>query len=177
MVTWFASIPQPTDLISTSQGQVLINNTSINTVFNDVTNGTFSKVVLQNIGTIGSITDPLSVFHAINGTGATFNGHPLAYFKNSVGDFPLMPDLQVSGTNYSFAIGNMFFKFGSSGTIGAFSFPTGAFPNAGLAAFAIGTSSLYTGGFVITAISAGGFTIARTSGSGSTGYYYLAIGN
>jgi hypothetical protein len=111
MVTWYSNIPQPTDLISNSQPQILTNNASINTIFNDMTNGNFTKFLMQNVGTIASLTDPVSALHAINGANF-FSGHPVPYFKNSVGDYPLMADLLTSGTAYSFQIGPMIIKFG-----------------------------------------------------------------
>jgi len=183
MVTWFANIPQPTDLISNSQAQILTNNTSINTVFNDVTNGTFSKMVLQNVGALGALLDPLSAYHAVNGTGPTFTGHPLPFFKNSVGDFPLMPDLQVSGTTYSFAIGNIIFKFGS--VVGAANnttitfatpFPTallGAWVSGGIAS---GTQPTININAASLPLPVGGFTL-KITGTTPVNVFYLAIGN
>lgn len=114
-VVWNANIPQPTDLVSTSQGQILQNNQSINSVFNDGTNGVFTKYLLQNVGTIASVTDPVSALHAINGAGITFNGKPIPYFKNSVGDYPIMPDIKTgSGSSgvYSFQLGNLIVNYG-----------------------------------------------------------------
>lgn len=116
-VVWNANIPQPTDLISTSQGQILQNNQAINSVFNDTTNGVFTKLAFQDEGTIASVLDPISVLHAINGTGITFNGHPIPYFKNSVGDFPLIGDVTLTTTatqsNYYFKIGNIQINYGT----------------------------------------------------------------
>ena len=146
MVTWYSSIPQPTDLISNSQPQILANNTSINSIFNDATNGNFTKYLLQNVGTIASVIDPISALHAINGTGVTFNGHPLPYFKNSVGDYPMIPDLKATGTDYSFQIGNMIVKFGSqTGCNNNTNINyTTAFPTAQLAAVVSGALSTGT---------------------------------
>jgi hypothetical protein len=115
MVTWNGSIPQPTDLISVSQGELLVNNTTINTVFNDASNGNFTKFYLQNVGTVAvTPADPTSALHALNGTGTTFNGHPIPFFLNSLGDFPLLPDLQVTGTNFGFKLGNIIVNYGSA---------------------------------------------------------------
>lgn len=115
MVTWNGSTPQPTDLISVSQGELLTNNQTIATVFNDASNGNFTKVYLQGVGTVAvTPVDPTSVFHSLNGVGTTFNGKPIPYFLNSVGDFPLMPDLQVTGTNNGFKIGNIIVNYGNA---------------------------------------------------------------
>lgn len=119
MVTWNGSIPQPGDLISVSQGELLTNNQTVNTVFNDASNGNFTKVYLQNVGTVAvTPSDPTSVFHALNGTGTTFNGKPIPYFLNSVGDFPLLPDLQTTGTNNGFKIGNIIVNYGNASSAG-----------------------------------------------------------
>lgn len=119
MVSWNSSIPQATDLISVSQGQLLTNNGTIATVFNDSSNGNFTKMYLQNVGTV-SVTpsDPTSVFHALNGVGTTFNGHPIPYFLNSIGDLPLMPDVQVTGTNNGFKLGNLIVNYGNATSVG-----------------------------------------------------------
>ena len=111
---WNTNIPQPSDLISNSQSQILTNNQSVDAAFNDATNGNFTKYLMQAVGTIASVVDPVSALHAINGTGSTFSGKPIPYFKNSVGDYPMIPDLQVSGNNYSLQIGSIIIKFGKT---------------------------------------------------------------
>lgn len=117
MVTWNSNIPQPGDLISNSQAEILNNNQAINSIFNDATNGDFTKFLVQAMGTIPAVVDPVSAYHTVAGTGTTFSGKPLPYFKNSLGEFPLMPDLQVSGNNYSFQIGNLIIKFGKTTSV------------------------------------------------------------
>lgn len=177
MVTWNGSIPQPGNLISDSQDQLLTNNQTINTVFNDTNNGNFTKFLVQAMGTITpALVDPIAAYHTIAGTAGDFNGKPVPYFQNSDGDFPLMPDMKTSTFNYSFTIGKMIFNFGFSSLIGsAVTFAT-AFTGDPLSVLITGGSTLYTGGFVVSAITTTTMTITRTSGSGSTGYYYLAIG-
>jgi hypothetical protein len=71
----------------------------------------------------------------------------------------------------------MILKWGNSGTIGSPVAFTSPFPQACFSVIITGTSSLYTGGFVVTSINQTNFTVTRTSGSGATGYYYIAIGN
>lgn len=75
-------------------------------------------------------------------------------------------------------LGGIILKWGSAGAIGGggFSFAT-AFPNNCFSVIVVGSSTLYTGGFVVSSKSNSGAVITRTSGSGSTGYYYIAIGN
>lgn len=73
-------------------------------------------------------------------------------------------------------LGGMILKWGFSGTIGS---PVNfgvAFPNACYSMTVTGSSTLYTGGFVVSALSRTAFTVSRTSGGGSTGYYFIAIG-
>lgn len=114
-IPWNGNIPQPSNLISVSQGQILTNNQTVDSVFNDATNGNFTKFLVQAMGSIATpVVDPVSAYHTVAGTGTTFSGKPLPFFKNSVGDYPLMPDLQASGTSYSFKIGNLIIKFGKA---------------------------------------------------------------
>jgi hypothetical protein len=81
----------------------------------------------------------------------------------------------VSGS--TFLLGGMIIKWGIGGAIGSTVNFASAFPNAAYSMTVTGSSSLYTGGFTVTALGTGGFTVVRTDGhSGATGYYYIAIG-
>lgn len=51
------------------------------------------------------------------------------------------------------------------------------FPNNCFVVLIIGTDPAYTGGFVSTSLTQSSFNAIRTSGSGVTGFYYIAIGN
>lgn len=73
-------------------------------------------------------------------------------------------------------MGGMILKWGFSGSIGSPIAFAAAFPNACYSVVVTGSSTLYTGGFVVSAISRTTFTVTRTSGSGSTGFYYIALG-
>jgi hypothetical protein len=183
-VVWNANIPQPTDLISTSQGQILQNNQSINSVFNDTTNGVFTKYAFQDEGTIASVLDPISVLHAINGNGITFNGHPIPYFKNSVGDFPLIGDVVLTTTatqsNYYFKIGNIQINYG---TVNGSSVSTYAitFPNAYTSTSSFVVITVQRG----TLTSAADYRVNNTSTTqsvittlnlGTRSYNYLSVG-
>jgi hypothetical protein len=116
---------------------------------------------------------------------------PPVLFTNTVGSLPQLFFYSGPATSSSnqyvnngtagstFLLGGMIQKWGMGAATGGgpenVTF-AGAFPNACYVVVVTGTSSLYTGGFVITAKSQTGFNISRTSGSGSTGYYYIAIG-
>ena len=85
-----------------------------------------------------------------------------------------VPTLTATGT--TFLPGGLILKWGGGALSGSSqAFPV-AFPNGAFTMFVTGTSTLYTGGFVVNALSASHFTVTRTSGSGATGYYYLALG-
>jgi hypothetical protein len=76
----------------------------------------------------------------------------------------------------TFLLGGIILKWGNLAVTGSPVTFASAFPNACYAVLITGTSPAYTGGFVATGVTVGGFTATRTSGSGATGYYYLAIG-
>lgn len=86
----------------------------------------------------------------------------------------------VASTNGStYLLGGIIVKWGSgnanqSGTVNSF---TSAFPNNCYSVLVTPTDTAYTGTFAVTAVSTTGFTAKRQSGSGVTGFYYLAIGN
>jgi hypothetical protein len=76
----------------------------------------------------------------------------------------------------SFMLGGIIMKWGNLAVTNTpVSFVT-AFPNACYVVLITGTAPAYTGGFVATGVGVSGFTATRTSGSGATGYYYIAIG-
>lgn len=182
MVAWNASIPTGPELLSTTQPQLLQNNQSIDSVFNDGTNGNFTKYVLQNVGTIGaSISDPVSVLHAVNGSGTVFNGHPLPFFKNSIGDLPILPDIvntTSSGlNNYSFKIGNLIVNYGQvSGTSSPFTitFPAPYTYTSTSTYSVVATNSQRLNAFLIENTSTSVATI--TGGGANTSFNYIAIG-
>ena len=84
----------------------------------------------------------------------------------------------VSTANGSVVLtGGIIMKWGAPGLIGSpLAFPV-AFPNNCFSVQVTSTNPSYTGSFTVTAVSASSFTVTRTSGSGNTGYYYIAMGN
>lgn len=174
-ITWNASIPQPADAVSTSQGQLLDNNKAIAAVFNDVTNGIFTKYLLQNVGTLASLVDPVSALHAQNGTGANFTGHPVPYFKNSVGDFPLMPDVTGTTSAFFFQLGKVLVYFGYvtlSGTSATISFSTNYTNGNTYTILATAADSTAISPYVTRTNSAS----AVINGGNGHAYTYIAIG-
>jgi hypothetical protein len=84
---------------------------------------------------------------------------------------------QSGSDGSTFCLGGIIIKWGfgaSSGTPTSFITP---FPNNCWNVQITGTSTLYTGGFTATSLGTSSFTSTRTSGTGATGFYYLAIGN
>jgi hypothetical protein len=84
----------------------------------------------------------------------------------------------AAGNGSVLLLGGIIIKWGFAATFGVAIPFVSAFPHNCFVVQLTGTSSLYTGGFVVTAVTPSNFTSARTYGhSGATGYYYVAIGN
>jgi|SRR5665213_1496346 len=186
------NIPQPSDNLSVSQGDILGNFTALNTLFNG-----FNQITFNTTSAPSAPSDPVSILHtaASGSSSVLFNGKPVPFFINSVGDYPIMPDLKLTSTApgggynqidcYSFKIGPVLVNFGrtlqaNSKTSYPFTFQT-----------AFSTSVLYRGlvadsinqlsnSYHITATnSLSAITAVFTSGTsaGANSYlYFLAIG-
>lgn len=110
---------------------------------------------------------------------------PPVLFTNMVGSLPQL--FFYSGSSFNqyvnashgstYLLGGIILKWGSGALSGAPTVFTNPFPNNCYAVVITGTSTLYTGGFVATALTPSQFTSVRTSGSGATGFFYVAIGN
>lgn len=171
-VTWNGNIPASTDFISTSQGQIQTNNQSIATVFNEGANN-FFKMAMQGVGTLASVTDPVSAIHAINGAGITFNGKPIPYFKNSVGDFPIIPDIQGGSPTFHFYIGNLLVYFGTvSGTATA----TANFSPAYTSATSYCIVGIVNGNVIAIGVTQTSNSVATFNFAGLRTINYIAIG-
>lgn len=88
-----SAIPQANDNPSVSQGQLLTNNGSINSIlavdhvsFNDAAGGKHQQVTLNTKNTPGAQTDPASTVYSGNGSASTVAE---LYFKNQQGAFLL----------------------------------------------------------------------------------------
>jgi hypothetical protein len=122
MPVYTPNIPQPGDNISGSQNQILENFQTANTAFGSdhtafdvvASQGKHKQVTLIQNTAPGATVDPASIIHSVLGTGTIFLNKPLPFFRNSLGDYPLMPDLKVVGSNYGFKIGNIIINFGGN---------------------------------------------------------------
>lgn len=175
-IAYNTGIPASANNPSVDQPNMLTNTNNI---------ATYVAVDHVPFNTSGSGQHEQVTFNSNNVPGGTVS--PPVLFTNAA---PTLPQLffysgtAAQGANQyvaaasgsTFLLGGIILKWGNSATIGSVSFPV-AFPNNCYAVVITGTSTLYTGGFVVSAVSASAFTVARTSGSGATGYYYIAIGN
>ena len=185
-ISYNLNIPAAANNPSTDQPNMLTNTNNIGTYvavdhvgFNTAGSGQHNQVTFNsnNSPGAGTITPPVLFTNNQDGAGNALP-NSLAELFFFTGAAANAKNQYVSTANGSVLLmGGIIMKWGTGATTGsAVSFPV-AFPNNAFAMVAIGSSSLYTGGFVVTALSASSFTLTRTSGSGATGYYYIAIGN
>ncbi len=176
-IAYNLGIPNAPNNPSTDQPNMLTNNNNI---------ATYVAVDHVAFNTAGSGQHNQVTFHA-NNVPATPTTPPVL-FTDTVQSLPQLKffsgDAAHSSTQYvdsangsTFLLGGIIIKWGSGAITGAStSFPV-AFPNNCYVVQAVGTSALYTGGFVTTAVAKDKFTVTRTSGVGNTGFYYIAIGD
>jgi hypothetical protein len=121
MSVYNPSTPNSTDLISATQAPIKTNFTQLNTQFgvdhtpfnNGGVNGDGHHTqVTLNAPVSVSPTGTQAIYHSVNGANF-FNGVPIAYFANSMGDYQLLPDLKSSGTQHAFKIGNIIINYGT----------------------------------------------------------------
>lgn len=186
MSVYNPNIPQASDLVSNSQGQLLTNFSQLNTQFGvdhsafeaGGSNGTgFHNQVTFPTAVVAAPTGVVGIIHdVIAGAGTiSFAGKPIPYFANSVGDFPIMPDIKKgTGNDYSFQIGKLIVNFGSNVTAGTSATVVFNQPftndNYSVSLTANGISSLL---FVTNPITTQ-LTIRATNGN--INCYYIAIG-
>jgi hypothetical protein len=155
------------------------------------TNAVLAWVAVDHVGF--NVSSPevsgqhLQVTFNSNNVPATPTSPPVL-FTNTVGSSPQLffysgstYNQYVNGTNGStYLLGGLILKWGFSAVTGSsMSFTSlgiPAFPNAAYSMTVTGAATAYTGGFVVSALSSTAFTVSRTSGSGNTGYYFIAIG-
>jgi len=130
MATYNPSIPQPTNLISSSQAPILGNFGQLNTQFgvdhtpfnNGGINGDgFHKQITFPTALAAAPTGVIGIIHDVIASAGTvsFAGKPIPYFANSVGDFPIMPDVHKgAGSDWSFQIGKVIVNCGFASTGG-----------------------------------------------------------
>lgn len=181
-MTFNANIPQSTDLISNSQPQILANFSQLNTQFavdhnafntgSGNGNGHHKKVFFDNAPVAPTVAGTESAIYP-----GLVSAAQQLFFKNAVGAVQLTGTTVASASGSTFLPGGIILKWGTGAITGSTqTFPV-AFPNNAYSMIVVGSATSYTGGFVVSALSTTNFTVSRTSGSGNTGYYYIAIGN
>lgn len=185
-ISYNLGIPNAPNNPSTDQPNMKTNNDNIalyvavdHVAFGSPGSGQHSQVTFfqDNVPSLPTPNDPSGNKKGILFTNTVGAGtvNQLFYYAGTAAQSSTQYVASANGS--TFLLGGIILKWGSAGTIGIpLSFPV-AFPNNCFVVQVIGTSALYTGGFVVTAVSSTAFTVQRTSGVGSTGYYYLAIGN
>jgi hypothetical protein len=169
------NIPFSTHNPSVDQPNMLTNTNSIATYvavdhvpFNTTGSGQHNQVTFNNIGAQSVPSDPTSILYTVNDAFS----HPQLAFINSQNFANI-----ASPNGVVLVFAGIIIQWGSASTTGSsVAFPT-AFPHNAFSMVVTGSATPYTGGFVVSALSRTNFTVTRTSGSGATGYYYIAIGN
>lgn len=142
-------------------------------------NGEHKQITFNNNNVpVPPITSPIGVLftNIQDGAGNALPGSVSELFYY-VGTAAQSKNQYVSQPNGSvLLLGGIILKWGSSAvTNSSNSFPV-AFPNNAFAMFVTSTDAALGSPLKVTALSPTAFTVTR-SGSGATGYYYLAIGN
>ena len=196
-MTFDPTIPNATHFVSADQPQITINFGQLNTIF-DIDHVKYNDATVGNRGKHKQVTliAPVAaaaagtegIVHSVNGVASSvsFNGIPLPFFSNSVGDFPIFPDiLKGAGNDWSCKIGKLIFNFGFNTT-------NGANPNTRAITFnqaytasstLLNVSCTRSGASysnlsdmqVISAVSTG-FSARTSLTAGAQDFYYLAIG-
>lgn len=185
-MTYNAAIPQSTDLISNSQPQILANFSQLNTQYladHDGFNtgsgngsGMHDQVTFLANQAAPSLTR--NGVAGVSGLYANTDGsNSQLFFQNAAGSLQVTGKSQSAQTGYTMLPGGFLLQWGISGNINSqTAFPL-SFPAAFYSVTITGADASYSGGFVATATSQTGFTARRTDGhSGSTGFFYIAIG-
>ena len=181
-MTYNAGIPLATDLISSSQSQIKTNFSQLDAQFGvdhtafsvgGATAGLHKQVSLPTVLAV----DPVVAGTASAIYAKAVAGVAQAFFANSASVKQLTGDVTAAANGSTYLPGGIILKWGSAGTIGAPVSFVGAFPNACFGVNVTSTDLAYTGSFHVNPITAANFTVTRTSGSGATGYYYIAVGN
>jgi hypothetical protein len=192
-MTYSTNTPNATDLISSTQAPIKTNFVQADTQFgidhtnfnNGGVNGNgFHKQVTLAAPVAAAPAGTVGIHHSVNGANF-FTGVPIAFFANSAGDFPLMPDLLTSGTNFGFKLANIIFNYGSGTTGGSpgtatinFAIPFTTATSYSLSTLPTNAVSLTEGQWCYSHGGTGATAVVRrgSSQSGAIGFNYIAIG-
>lgn len=186
-IPYTPSIPATNDDPADDQPLMQQNFASINTLINvdhvgfaDASYGEHNQVTFATTNVPTIPTSPPVLFTNIqDGNGNNLPGAPALEQLFFYSGTNLKGSTQYASvaTGSVLLFGGIVMKWGMGALIGAQTNFVNSFPNSCFVVLITGTSTLYTGGFVSTAVGPTGFTAQRTSGSGNTGFYYIAIGN
>lgn len=130
-MTFNPQTPQGPDPINQTQPLILQNFQNLGGMITSSGGTVFSQLRLLNVTSAGDLPnpavppDPQSVITAQNGTNplGQFNNHPILKFVNSLGTFPILPDLVnnnnvLGGFDFGFQIGSIKVNFGLTSNYG-----------------------------------------------------------
>jgi hypothetical protein len=178
-LTWITGIPASGDNPSTDQPNMLLNNDVVPTyvavdhvAFGTAGSGQHNQVTFPYTNPPSVPTSPPILFTD------TVAGLPqLKFFSGDAAHSSSQYVVNANGS--TFLLGGIIMKWGngsgnSPGNPITFS---SAFPNNCWAVICQSTNTSYTGSFIASSVGVSSFVCTRTSGSGNTGMYYIAIGN
>jgi hypothetical protein len=191
-MTYSPIIPQPTDLLSSSQGSILANFSQLNTQYGADHDG-FNTGSGNGSGMHDQVTflanqsAPSLTRNSVLGVSGVYcnavGGVSCLFFQNSTQNIQMTGTTVASGNGYTFLPGGIILKWGTasiSSPSSAITFPV-AFPNN---CFSMQATVDRTGANVCVAVSnvtKTGFIAYGTVGSSGSGVsftmYYIAIGN
>jgi hypothetical protein len=187
MSTYNPNIPQPTDNLSTSQGQILNNFGQLEEVFSqDHFTWDYATASYRGMHQLIDLPVPQSSNPSVTGTGSAFytkavSGVAQAFFINSSGAIQLTGVTSAATNGYTFLPGGIIMQWNyistglSDGSSVSFplTFPNNCFSVSFAGVFASNSErALWISRGSITT---SGFTVRTTSGG--IGLSYIAIGN
>lgn len=196
MALYNPATPNATDLISATQQPIKDNFFELNREFgidhlpfnNGGANDGFHKQVTFNAPVAAAGAGTIGIAHTVNGGASSiaFNGIPVPFFSNSVGDFPIMPDLITAAplvivngtvTQYSFKLGKMTVNMGNINITGTFANQTITYLNSfATATMYFSCTQLTPSNFLVPfTITNSDFKLSYASAVATTAYF-IAIG-
>lgn len=185
-MTFTPNIPQSGQSLGQTRDAIRNNFSNYNTVVsvdhvapNAAGQGEHQQVTFNavHVPAAGTTTPPILFTNIQDGAGNALPGSLAQLFYYTGLDAKSRDQYVSQAAGSCLLFGGIILKWGTGAlTAAQTTFPV-AFPNNCFCVTITGSSTLYTGGFVSTSLSAAGFTASRTSGSGNTGFYYIAIGN
>ena len=189
MTTFNPNIPQPANLLSNSQGQLLSNNAALDasfavdhTLFSaTANNGMHNKVtIFQSLTSVPTLTSPSSLIYSLTtGTGATaITNLFYSCLQNNVQQYIQLTGQQsITSRGYATLTGGLIIQWGTDTAVSnvvTVNFPL-TFPHAAFVALATPQDNSTSRGIADGSLITTGF-IAQTENSTTT-IYWIALGN